>query len=181
MVSALVSEVLLVEGAALDVGGVVDFGENSSFGLGCRCGRCRWPVNDLSRSRSWLGLVLLDLDRLCALRNAGSNVVRAVHGYEWGPSAVAEAALDGFQQTPDLIISSWNLNTNKFVVFLDCAVSLTLGVVNVASDFLGKTVSLVAKLLVMTVDLVWVVAVGTLACVHLEVIGGPALGGVHWT
>lgn len=53
-------------------------------------------------------------------------------------------------------------------------------VVEETGNFLGKTVTSIAKLLVVAVDFVWVVAVGTLAGVHLEVVGGPALGGVDW-
>lgn len=41
------------------------------------------------------------------------------------------------------------------------------------SDFLGKTVADLAELVVVAVDFVWVVAVGTLVRVGLEVVGGP--------
>jgi hypothetical protein len=94
---------------------------------------------------------------------------------------VAEAALDGFQQAPGLLVSSWKLNTNELVVFLGCAVRLSVGiVVDVTCNFLGEAVSLVTELLVVTVHLIRVLAVSTLAGVHFKVVGGPAFGGVDW-
>jgi hypothetical protein len=94
---------------------------------------------------------------------------------------VAEAALDGSQQAPDLVVSSWKLDTNELVIFLGSAVSLAVGgVVDIPGDLLGELVALVAKLFVVAVHLVWVQAVGAFAGVHLKVVGCPTLGRVDW-
>jgi hypothetical protein len=68
------------------------------------------------------------------------------------------------------------------VVFLDSGIGLAVRLdVDEASDLLGETVADITQLLAATVDLVRVVAVSTLASVHLEVVGGPGLGSVDWT
>lgn len=95
---------------------------------------------------------------------------------------MTETALDSSQQAPDLVVASWDLDADDLVVFLGGAVGLAVGVVvDVPGDFLGKTVALVAELVVAAVDLVWVLAEGALPGVHLKVVGCPALGRVHGT
>jgi hypothetical protein len=95
---------------------------------------------------------------------------------------VAEAALDGSQETPDLVVAGGELNTDELVVFLGGAVGLTaVGVVDVAGDLLSQAVALVTELLVVAVNLIGVDAVGALAGVHLKVVAGPALFSVHGT
>lgn len=94
---------------------------------------------------------------------------------------MAEAALDGLQEAADLDVSGWELNTDGLVVFLDSGVGLAVRlVVDEASHFLSKTVAGIAELFTAAVDFVWVVTVGTLAGVRLEVVGGPGLGSVDW-
>lgn len=94
---------------------------------------------------------------------------------------MSEAAFNGLQEAADLDVASGNLNADKLVVLLDGGVGVAVGlVVDEAGDVLSKTMSYIAELLVVAVDLVWVVAVGTLAGVCLEVVGGPGLGGIHW-
>jgi hypothetical protein len=76
-----------------------------------------------------------------------------------------------------LLVTSRKLHTNRFVAFFSGAVCLAVGaVVYVAGDLLSKTVALFAELSSFAVDLFWVLAVCTLASVHLEVVTGPALG-----
>lgn len=93
---------------------------------------------------------------------------------------MSKATFNGFQEAADFIVRGRNLNTNELVVFLDSGVGEAVGaIVNKVCNFLGKTVAGVTKLIVGSVDFVWIVAVGALAGVHLEIIGGPALGGVN--
>lgn len=92
---------------------------------------------------------------------------------------MSKATFNGFQEAADFIVGGWNLDTNKLVVFLDSGVGEAVGaVVDKVCNFLGKTVASVAKLIVGSVDFVGIVAVCALAGVHLEIVGGPALGGV---
>lgn len=94
---------------------------------------------------------------------------------------MAEAALNGLQQVPDLIVVGGELNADELVVFLGGAVGLAAGrVVDVAGDLLSEAVALVTELLVVAVDFVGVVAVGALAGVHLKVVADPALLSVDW-
>ena len=65
------------------------------------------------------------------------------------------------------------------MVFLDGGIGKAVGaVVDEVCNVLGKTVANITELAVGSVDLIGVLAVCTLAGVHLEVVGGPALGGV---
>lgn len=176
--------VLFVEGATLGVGSVADLSEDA-----LRLGLRLWPVNDLARSWSWrLGLslwLLCDLDRVGTLDWRGgcarSDVVVAVHGDECSSRPVAEAAFNGLQEAADLDVTSRNLNTDELVVLLDGGVGVAVRlVVDDAGDVLGKAVSDVTELLVVAMDLIGVVAVGTLAGVCLEVVCSPGLGGIDW-
>lgn len=93
---------------------------------------------------------------------------------------MSEAALNGLQEAADLDVASGDLNTDKLVVLLDGGVGVAVRlVVDEAGDILSKAVADITELLVVAVDLVWVVAVGTLASVSLEVVGGPGLSGIH--
>lgn len=68
------------------------------------------------------------------------------------------------------------------MVFLNGAVGQAVGaVVDEVCNVLGETVADVTELVMGAVDFVGVVAVGTFAGVHLEVVGCPALGRVHGT
>jgi len=94
---------------------------------------------------------------------------------------VTEAALNGLEERADLDVAGWDLDADHLVVLFDSRVDGSVGLlVNVPSHLLGEPVADVAELLVVAVDLVWVVAVGTLPGVHLKVVGCPALGGVDW-
>lgn len=93
---------------------------------------------------------------------------------------MAQATLDGFQKTCGLDVSGRHLDADDLVVLLDGRVGSSVVVVDEAGDLLSETMANIAKLLVVAVDFVWVVAVGTLASVHFKVVGWPALGGVHW-
>lgn len=95
---------------------------------------------------------------------------------------MSKTALNCLQKAPDLVVASWDLDADELVVLLNGAVRLAVGtVVDEAGYLLGKTVANVTELIVGTVDFVRVVAVGTLAGVHFEVVGSPALGSVNWT
>lgn len=92
---------------------------------------------------------------------------------------MTQAALNGAQKAADFDVTSRDLNLDDFVVlFLDGKCLSLLGV-DVRGDFLSQTVSRFAKLLVVAADLVRVVAVSTLACVHLEVVQCPTLSVVY--
>jgi hypothetical protein len=95
---------------------------------------------------------------------------------------VTDAALNGLQETADLDVAGGDLNADELVVLFNSGVGGSVGLlVDEASDFLGQAVADIAELLVVAVDLVGVVAVGALPGVHLEVVGGPALGRVYRT
>lgn len=95
---------------------------------------------------------------------------------------MTEAASDGLQEAPDFVVPSWDLDADELAVLLDGGVgSAVSSVVDVAGDFLSQTVALVAELVVAAVDLVWVLAVGTLAGVHFKVVSCPGLGAIHGT
>lgn len=95
---------------------------------------------------------------------------------------MTEAALDGLEQAVNLDVAGGNLDTDDLVLFLNRRVGLAIRlVVDVTDNFLGKAVAVFAELLAVAVDLVGVVAVGTLAGVGLEVVRGPALSSVDWT
>jgi hypothetical protein len=94
---------------------------------------------------------------------------------------VSEAAFNGLQEAADLNVASGNLDTDKLVVLLHGGVGVAVRlVVDEACDVLSKAMSYITELLVVAVDLIWVVAVGTLASVCLEVVGGPGLSGIDW-
>ena len=94
---------------------------------------------------------------------------------------MSEAAFKGLQQAADLDVTSGDLDTDELVVLLDSGVGVTVRlIVDEAGDILSETVSDITELLVVAVDLVRVVAVGTLAGVGLEVVGRPGLGGIDW-
>lgn len=60
------------------------------------------------------------------------------------------------------------------------AVGYSVGaVVDKLGNTLGETVANITELAMITVDFVGVVAVYTVAGVHLEVVGCPGLGGVY--
>jgi hypothetical protein len=182
LVAGLDDEVLCVERAAL-VGCVADLRQDALLGLRL------WPVNNLAGawplSGPGLGVVrdLDGLDRVGALDGrggcAGRYVVVRVHGDECSSGPVADAALNCPQQAADLEVVGWDLHTNGLVRFFGGGVGVAVCfVVDEAGDLLGQAVADVTQLLALAVDLVGVVAVGTLASVGLEVVGGPGLGGV---
>lgn len=89
---------------------------------------------------------------------------------------MTEAAGNSLQEAPDFVVAGWDLDADELVVLLDGGVGGAVSsVVDVAGDFLGKTVALVAELVVAAVDLIGILAVGTLAGVHLEVVSSPGL------
>lgn len=95
---------------------------------------------------------------------------------------MSKTALNSLQEAPDLIIAGWDLNANELVVLLESAVRLAVGtVVDEPGNLLSKAVADVTELIVGTVDFVGVMAVGTLAGVHFEVVSSPALGSVDWS
>ena len=95
---------------------------------------------------------------------------------------MTEAAFDGLEERADLDVAGWDLNADDLVVLFDGRVDGSVGLlVDVPSHLLGETVADITELLVVAVNFVRVVAVGTLPGVHLEVVGSPALGGVDWT
>jgi hypothetical protein len=65
------------------------------------------------------------------------------------------------------------------ILFLGGEVLAVL-VVDVGGNVLSQAVSVFAELFVAAMDLIWVVAVCTLASVHLEIVHCPALGVVYW-
>lgn len=93
---------------------------------------------------------------------------------------MSNTAFDGFQETSDLAVAGWHLDADELVVFLELAVGHAVdAVVDEVGNALGETVADITELAVVTVDFVRVVAVYTVAGVHLEVVGGPALGSVY--
>lgn len=94
---------------------------------------------------------------------------------------MSQAAVDGLEEAACLDVASWDLNTDELVVLLSSRVGVAVRFkIDVTSNFLSQTVTHVTELLMFAVDLVRVVAVGTLASVHLEVVSSPGLGSVDW-
>lgn len=92
---------------------------------------------------------------------------------------MSKAAFNSFQEAADFVVAGWYLDVDELVVFLEGGVGEAVGaVVDEVCNVLSKTVAGLTELTVGSVDLIGVVAVCTLAGVHLEVVGGPALGGV---
>jgi hypothetical protein len=88
---------------------------------------------------------------------------------------MAKAALNGLEEACHLDVAGGDLDLDNLVVLLLGGVGLAVLVVEVHGDALGQTVTSVTELFVVAVDLVGVVAVGTVAGVHLKAVQGPAL------
>ena len=92
------------------------------------------------------------------------------------------AAFNGLEETLDLLEADWDLYTNGHIVFCLGAIDISIGSrVDEAGDFLGEDMALVAKSLVLPVDVIWVVAEVTLAGVKLEPLDNVVLIIVYWT
>lgn len=94
---------------------------------------------------------------------------------------MAQATLDGPQETTDLDVCGWDLDLNDLAILFLGGEVLAVLVVDVGGNVLSQAVSVFAELFVAAVDLIWVAAVSTLASVHLEVVQCPALRVVYWT
>jgi hypothetical protein len=93
---------------------------------------------------------------------------------------VSEAALDSLEQAADLDVTGWNLHSGGLARVLGGVGVAVRLVVDEACHFLGTAVANITQLLAVAMDLVWVVAVDTVASVCLKVVGRPGLGGVDW-
>lgn len=89
---------------------------------------------------------------------------------------MAQGAFDGLQETTNLLVTRWNLDADKLVVFLGGGVGLAIGVVvEESGNLLGETVADLAELLVLAVDFIGIVAVDTLLSMELKVVCSPGL------
>ena len=93
---------------------------------------------------------------------------------------MTQAALDSPQEAADFDVTGWDFDLNDLVVLFLSGKGLPILVVDVGGDVLSQTVSKFTELPAAAVNFVWVMAVCTLASVHLEVIQCPTLSVGYW-
>lgn len=94
---------------------------------------------------------------------------------------MTQTALDSLQKASDLDVGGWNLKLNSLVILVLGREVLAVLVVDVRGYLLSQAVPMFTELLMVAMNFVRVVAVCTLAGVHLEVVQRPALSVVYWT
>ena len=93
---------------------------------------------------------------------------------------MTQTALDSLQKASDLDVGGWNLKLNSLVILVLGREVLAVLVVDVRGYLLSQAVPMFTELLMVAMNFVRVVAVCTLAGVHLEVVKCPALSVGYW-